>query len=112
MIEAILSGEKTATCCPREVYSEAELRELRANEGHVLTLLDRLERPRGEIRLLEVFETPWGNPDPRLVAGEGYLDADRFRQALAHAWDDLFAAGHPGLQDDTVLVVERFELLR
>lgn len=52
------------------------------------------------------FETPFGRPDPRLVAGEGFgNDVQAFQAAHEEAWEDQ------QLGADTPLVVELFELV-
>jgi uncharacterized protein YhfF len=110
LIQQILSGAKTATACPKIFYETKDLDELRAGVGRLLTVVDKHDRPRCVIRQLAVFETTYGAPDPRLVAGEVCADAAEFRRGHEHVWDDLFAKEGSSLRDDTVLVVELFEL--
>jgi uncharacterized protein YhfF len=110
LIAKILRGEKTATCCPRALYREDELAAVRATAGRLVTVVDKDGHPRCNIRIIEVFETPFGAPDPRLVAGEGFADDAAFQAAHAHAWDDLLAQQGLLLSADTVLVVELFAL--
>ncbi len=76
----------------------------------LLTVIDKEGRPRGTIRQLEVFETVYGDPDPRLVRGEVCADAAEFKRGHARVWDDLFEKAGAALRDDTVLVAELFEL--
>lgn len=60
------------------------------------------------MRLKEVFETTFGNPDMRLVQGEGNGDdVAQFQEDHRLAWKDIGIT----LTDDTVLIVELFELI-
>lgn len=111
LIQQILRGEKTATASPREFYSPEDLRALFASAGRLLTVVDKHDRPRCVIRQLEVFETTYGRPDPRLVAGEVCADAAEFRRGHAHVWDDLFEKAGSALRDETLLIAELFELV-
>ncbi|MFI5360823.1 MAG: ASCH domain-containing protein [Elusimicrobiota bacterium] len=111
LIQQILRGEKTATASPKALYNPQELAELRASVGRLLTIIDKHDRPRCTIRQLAVFETTYGEPDPRLVAGEVCADAAEFRREHAHVWDDLFEKAGIRLQDETVLIAELFELV-
>ena len=111
LIQQILRGEKTATASPKEFYSPENLRALCASAGRLLTVVDKHDRPRCVIRQVEVFETTYGEPDPRLVAGEVCADAAEFRRGHEHVWDDLFEKAGSSLRDETVLIAELFELV-
>lgn len=112
LIRQVLAGEKRATCSPKAQYSEAELAELYGSVGQVLPLLDRHGNERGRVRITAVYDTTFGDPDPRLVRGEGNgEDAEAFKREHREVWaDEMEAEGTP-LTDDTVLVVEEFELV-
>jgi uncharacterized protein YhfF len=62
--------------------------------------------------MLAVYETTFGLPAPGVVEGEGNgTDVEAFRRDHLDAWaEDLASEGHP-LTDDTILVVEEFELV-
>lgn len=62
--------------------------------------------------MIDVFQTPFGNPDLRLVRGEGNgEDVEKFRQDHQRDWESwLVAEGH-SLTDETMLVAEVFELI-
>lgn len=110
LIRQILDGTKTATCSLKIELTQEELAELYAGRGRLATVVNWRQEPRCTIRILDVFETTFGDPDPRLVRGEGDgEDADKFRRDHALAWE----ATLPGvpLTDETVLVVELFELV-
>ena len=111
LIAQIIAGAKTATCAPKASYSAGEWEALQGTVGHLVTVTDRLGTPQCNIRMLAVFETTFGHPDPRLVSGEGHGDDDEsFKVANAKAWGGLEADGQP-LSDGSVLVAEIFELV-
>jgi hypothetical protein len=61
---------------------------------------------------LEVFETTFGNPDPRLIRGEGNRgDEEKFKHDHVKAWNGMAMEGSP-LTDETILVVELLELMK
>ena len=112
LVRQILSGEKTATCCPRSDYDGEELSEVVGSVGEIVDVRDGDGEVRCRVRMLAVYETTFGLPAPGLVAGEGNgADADAFRRDHLDAWaEDMAAEGRP-LTDDTILVVEEFELI-
>lgn len=109
LIAQTIAGTKTATCGFRDAYTPEELAEVRGNVGSIIPVTDREGVVRAHIRILEVFETTFGDPDPRLIAGEGDGDdVAKFQADHRVAW----AADFPDrpLTEDAVLVVELFEL--
>lgn len=91
-------------------YTAEELEEVRAGEGHVIPVVDRTGIARCTIRILEVFETTFGDPDLRLVRGEGDGDAvAQFQADHRVAWAADF--GNEPLSGEELLVVELFELV-
>lgn len=111
LIGEIIAGIKTATCAPKEQYGEGELADLHAGIGQLATVIDKDGNPHCTIRLRAVYETTFGQPNPRLVRGEGDgEDVDRFKRDHRAAWGDEVAPGLP-LTDDTVLIVEEFDLV-
>ncbi|WP_432803710.1 hypothetical protein [Brevibacillus borstelensis] len=100
LIQQILRGEKTATCAPKEEYSAEELQQTYEPVGKIVTVYDKHGNPRCNVRLKEVFETTFGNPDMRLVQGEGNGDdVAQFQEDHRLAWKDIGIT----LTDDTVL---------
>src|SRR5687768_12507718 len=71
LIRQIQLGVKTATCDLKSLCSEQELADLDAQLGWLETVIDDRGRPRCNVRITAVYETSFGNPDPRLVRGEG-----------------------------------------
>ena len=112
LIGQILRGEKTATACPKILYSSQDMVALQASVGRLLTIVDKHDLPRCTVLQLAVFETTYGKPDPRLVAGEVCADAAEFQREHAHVWDDLFEKAGSSLRDETVLIAEIFELVQ
>ena len=112
LILQIICGEKTATAGPKDLYSSGELNDLYASVGKLTTVIDKNQKPRCNIKILDVFETKFGLPDPRLVQGEGYgSNVEAFRDAHRKAWSDLVNSGQLILNEETVLIVELFELI-
>ncbi len=112
LIREVIEGEKTATCAPRSDYTEEELAEVIDARGEVIDVVDEHDEPRCRVRMVAVYETTFGLPAPGLVRGEGFGDdAEAFRQDHREAWsEEMEEEGNP-LSDDTVLVVEEFELV-
>lgn len=112
LIQHILEGKKTATCAPLFGYQKEELAAVFASQGEVVTVIDKEQRPWCNVRIVAVFQTSFGNPDPRLVRGEGDGDdAEKFRHDHHRAWESWLAAEGYSLTDETVLVAEVFELI-
>ena len=110
LIQQIIMGQKTATCSFKDEYTRQELQELLATKGQIVTVEDNQGEPRCNIRIIEVFETTFGKPDPRLVRGEGDgVDVKKFQEDHRHAWHATM--GNKPLTDDTRLMVELFELV-
>ncbi|GIN88731.1 hypothetical protein J6TS2_51170 [Heyndrickxia sporothermodurans] len=108
LIQQILKGEKTATCAPKKEYSEEELQKTYEPVGEIVTVYDKHDKPRCNVRLKEVFETTFGNPDLRLVRGEGNGDDIRkFQEDHRFAWKEMAF----DLNNETILIVELFELM-
>lgn len=112
LTQRIVAGVKTVLTTPAVLLTDEERTEIEAGVGRTMTLIDPEGEPVANLHVTEVFETGWGDPDPRLVAGEGFAgDVDRFRTVMGPTLAvDLEDEGH-ALSDDTVLVVEVFELL-
>ncbi len=112
LIQQVLDGRKTATCGPKSEFTEQELAATMASKGKIVTVVDPEGRAWCSVRMIDVFETTFGHPDPRLVRGEGDGEGvEKFKHDHMGVWaDEMAAAGHP-LTDQTVLIVEEFELV-
>ncbi|TYS07570.1 ASCH domain-containing protein [Bacillus subtilis] len=112
LIQQILAGEKTATCAPKSLYSKDELSEVYQTAGQLVTVYDKHDNPRCNIKVTDVFETTFGAPDMRLVKGEGNGDRiEKFQEDHRMAWAELIKNGELELNEDTVLITELFELV-
>lgn len=112
LTQRILAGVKTVLTTPAELLDDDERGEIERGVGRPMTLIDPEGEPVANLQVSEVFSTTWGEPDPRLVAGEGFgEDPERFRAVMRDLVAvDLEDEGRE-LTDDTVLVVEVFTLL-
>ena len=112
LIGQILEGKKTATCAPLFSYTEEELADAFASKGELATVIDKEKNPWCNVRIVDVFQTPFGNPDLRLVKGEGNgEDVEEFQRDHQRDWKSWLEAEGYSLTDETMLVVEVFELL-
>ena len=113
LIQQIIAGTKTATCSPLFSYTQEELAEAYASKGELVTVVDKEQAPQCTVRIIDVFQTPFGDPDARLVAGEGNGDdVEQFKQDHQMDWADWLATDGHSLTDATILVVEVFELIK
>ena len=90
--------------------TDEELAEARANVGKIVTITSKDGVPRCNVRILECFETTFGDPEPRLLEGEG-SGREEFRANHRRAWGEWLAGLGKQLTDDLVLFAERFELV-
>lgn len=112
LIQQIIEGKKTATCAPLLSYTEEELADVIASKGELVTVIDKEKRPWCNIRIVDVFQTSFGNPDLRLVRGEGDgEDIEKFRRDHQRAWKSWLEAKGYLLTDETRLIAEVFELM-
>lgn len=110
LVQQIIDGTKTATCGFKRAYTDEELSEVFGSVGRLQGARSYQGPIRCIIRVLEAFETPFGDPDPRLVAGEGDGDdVAKFQRDHVIAWKSDFPDSEPG--PDEPLVVELFELV-
>lgn len=112
LIQQVLARRKTATCGPKSEFSEQELAATMASKGKIVSVVDPEGKAWCQVRMIDVFETMFGNPDARLVRGEGDgEDVEKFQRDHREVWaDEMASVGHP-LTDETVLIVEEFELV-
>lgn len=111
LISQALAGTKTATCGFVRAYTAEELRLIHDSVGSVIPMLDHKGSLRGFLRILDVFETPFGAPDLRLVRGEGDGDdVEKFQKDHRVVWELDFP--NEPLRDDEPLLVELFELAK
>src|SRR5688572_6712388 len=113
LIQQILHGVKTATCDLKSLCTEQELADLNAPPGWLETVIDDQGRPRCNVRITAVYETTFGNPDARLVRGEGDgEDIAKFKREHGRWFAGVLKnRGLPPLADDSVLIVWEFDLV-
>ncbi len=112
LIRQIIAGIKTATCSPKEDYTAEELRALYASPDQLSTVVDKAGVPRCNVRIRAVYDTPFGRPSPRLVRGEGNgEDVEGFKRDHHESWDAWLATLGRALTDETVVVVQEFDLV-
>jgi uncharacterized protein YhfF len=113
LIVQILDRVKTATCDLRALCTEQELADLDTEPGWLETVIDAQGRPRCNVRVTAVYETAFGNPDPRLVRGEGdEEDVEKFKREHERWFSRVLKdKALPPLADDSTLIVWEFELV-
>jgi uncharacterized protein YhfF len=100
----------TCTCAPKGAFTPEELAAAYAGQGEVHMLVDPSGHVWATIRVVDVFETTFGDPDPRLVEGEGDgVDVAKFQRDHLAAWGEWLAAANQPLTNETVLIAELFE---
>lgn len=110
LIQQIIDSKKTATCSFKDEYTEIELKGLLKTKGKIVTVENHRGIPKCNIRITDIFETTFGNPDLRLLRGEGYgVDVKQFQKNHKYVWNQTIK--NKKLTDDTVLIVELFELI-
>lgn len=112
LVRQVLERKKWATCGFKRAYTPAELDAVLTGKGRLHKVCSVQDpTPRAVVRVTDVFETPFGTPDPRLVEGEGDgADVDKFKRDHRIAWEADF--GDLPLDEEEPLVVEIFELVR
>ena len=112
LIQQIIEGKKTATCAPLFSYTDEELADVFASKGEMVTVIDKEKRPWCNVRMVGVFQTAFGNPDLRLVRGEGGgEDSEKFRRDHQKDWKSWLEAEGYTLTDETTLLAEVFILV-
>jgi uncharacterized protein YhfF len=112
LLGRLLAGSLSVLWEPVDLLDEGDADEMRDATGEVLTVLDSEGEPACNVRVVDVFETTWGDPDPRLVAGEGYgRDVEAWRGFAGPALADGLAEEDLELTDRTELLVQQVEVL-
>ncbi|MDX1621673.1 MAG: hypothetical protein R3320_11825 [Nitriliruptorales bacterium] len=111
LIARLQSGALTVLYEPAALLDDDEAMEIRTSEGEHVTVFDSEGEPRCNVAVREVFETTWGDPDPRLVAGDGYgEDVEGWRRGNGGMLSGALEDAGEELDDDTVLLVQRVEV--
>ena len=112
LLERLKAGSLSVLWEPVDLLDDEEVAVMEAATGTILTVVDGDGEPAVNVRVLDVFATTWGEPDPRLVRGEGYEgDVEAWRRfagpTLAAGLDEDGAE----LIDDTELLVQQVEVV-
>lgn len=112
LVERLLAGSLQVLWEPVDLLDEADAAAMRDGVGGVLTVVDSDGEPACNVRVAETFTTTWGDPDPRLVAGEGYgEDTDAWRRFVEPALAAGLADEGLELTGDTRLLVQQVEVV-
>ena len=112
LVERLLAGSLRVLWEPVDLLDTEDVDAMWNGIGALLTVVDSDGEPACNVRVVDVFETTWGDPDPRLVAGEGYPGDERaWRRFVGPALEDGLADEGLDLTDDTLLLVQTVELV-
>lgn len=113
LIQQILDGIKTATCDLKSLCTAQELADLDAQPGWLETVIDSQGNARCNVCVTAVYETVFGNPDLRLVQGEGDgEDVEEFKRKHGQWFSGVLKnKGLPPLTENSALIVWEFELV-
>lgn len=112
LLERLRAGSLRVLWEPVDVLDDDEVAALRAGSGELVTVLDADGEPACNVRVLDTFTTTWRDPDPRLVAGEGYGEAvDAWRRFVEPTLVAGLAEVDSTLEPDTELLVQEVEVV-
>ena len=112
LLERLKAGSLSVLWEPVDLLDDEEVEVMQAATGSVLTVVDGDGEPAANVRVLDVFATTWGDPDPRLVRGEGYGEAvDAWRRFAGPTLAAGLAEEGSELLDDTELLVQQVEVV-
>lgn len=110
LVLEVLRGEKTATCTPKVWYFDSP-EELPTEVGDVVAVYDQQGKHRCTIRITENYEIRFGNVDVRIAKAENTNTVEEFRKDHFVSWEEALRQDGVQLNDDTIIVVEHFELV-
>lgn len=112
LVERLLAGSLRVLWEPVDLLEDDEVEAMHGAVGDVLTVVDSDGEPACNVRVLAVFTTTWGDPDPRLVAGEGYgEDVEAWRRFVEPALAAGLANEELALDGETELLVQQVEVV-
>ena len=110
LIEEIKQGRKTATCSFKEFCDYEELVGIYSTKGKRVTVINYKGEPQCNIKVLDVYETDFDNPDSRLIGGEGYMEnIKQFQEDHGEIYKTI--KGVESIPNNLKLTVEIFELI-
>jgi len=110
LLNEVMTGLKTATCTPMIWYynnPEEEPTEV----GDYIAVFNNHGIHRCTIQITENYEIPYGMIDIRVAKGENYTSLEEFIDDHNKCWKYDFLDAGIALTEDTVIVVEHFELI-
>jgi len=112
LVERLLAGTLSVLWEPVDLLAAEDEAAMLAGVGGVLTVVDSDGEPACNVRVTDVFTTTWGDPDPRLIASEGYgTDVAAWRRFAGPALEAGLADEELDLDDDTELLVQQVEVI-
>ncbi|WP_187442078.1 ASCH domain-containing protein [Sutcliffiella horikoshii] len=110
LVLEVIRGEKTATCTPKVWYYDSP-EELPTEVGDLVTVHDQQGNHRCTIRITENYEIRFGDVDERIAKAENSNSVGEFGKDHIVSWKEALRQEGIGLDDDTIIVVEHFELV-
>jgi uncharacterized protein YhfF len=111
LVQRLRAGSLTVLWEPVDLLDDDEVAVMRSSVDAVLTVVDGDGEPAANVRVLDVFTTTWGDPDPRLVRGEGYgVDVDAWQRFAGPTLAAGLAEDGLALDDHTELLVQTVEV--
>ena len=111
LVQRLRAGSLTVLWEPVDLLDDDEVAVMRSSVDDVLTVVDGDGEPAANVRVLDVFTTTWGAPDPRLVRGEGYgADVDAWQRFAGPTLVAGLAEDGLELDDHTELLVQTVEV--
>lgn len=112
LLDRLRAGSLTVLWEPVDLLDDDEVAIMQEAAGSLLTVVDGEGEPAANVGVLGVFTTTWGDPDPRLVLGEGYgEDVDAWRRFAGPTLAAGLAEDGLDLTDDTELLVQQVEVV-
>lgn len=110
LIEEIKKGKKKATCSFKDLSDYEDQVGIYSTKGKKVTVENYKGEPKCNIKVLDVFETDFYNPDMKLIEGEGYgKNIKQFQDDHIDVYKSI--TGLDSIPNDLKLTVEIFELI-
>lgn len=107
LLDRLLAGTLRVIVEPAELLDPEERAAVEASPGGYLTVIDGDGEPVCNVRVERVLHATWGEPDPVIIAGEGYgSDVEAWRRATGPVLGRALEEAGSGLREDTELVAQ------
>ena len=110
LVLEVITGEKTATCTPKVWYYDFP-NEPPTEVGDLVAVHDQQGKHRCTIRITENYEIRFGDVNVRIAKAENTNSVEEFRKDHFVSWEEALRQEGRDLDDDTIIVVEHFELV-